>query len=239
MGRKFELRKEVELAATPQQVWDAIATGPGMEAWFMSQPAPDAGACEVWQPPAHLSITTPAGPDGSFHAFEYLIEAKDGGSTVLRFVHSGFLGDDWDAEYEGLTSRGWDMYLHTLAEYFRHFAGRPAVYLTAEGPEASAKPEAWPVLLRGLGLDHEPALGERVRLTPAGLPPIEGVVDWVEEPDGDFLAVRTEDGLYRFHGRAALGMTIAVGHHVYTPVDRAAADEAWARWLHGLYPAQG
>ncbi|MCK2238544.1 MULTISPECIES: SRPBCC domain-containing protein [unclassified Crossiella] len=239
MGRKFELRKEVELAATPQQVWDAISTGPGLEAWFMSQPAPEEGACEVWQPGEHLSITTPAGPDGSFHAFEYLIEARDGGSTVLRFVHSGFLSDDWGAEFEGMTARGWDMYLHTLALYLAHFAGRPAVYVTAEGPEATAKPEAWAVLLRGLGLDHNPALGERVRLTPEGLPAIDGEVDWFEGEDSPFLAVRTADALYRFHGRAPLGMTIAVGHHFYVPAEQPATNEAWRVWLHGLYPDQG
>lgn len=239
MGREFELRKEVELAATPQQVWDAIATGPGMETWFMAMPAPEAGAAEVWQPPNHLKVTTPAGEDGSFHAFEYLIEAQQGGSTVLRFVHSGFLSDDWGSEYEGMTLRGWAMYLHTLAEYFKHFSPRPAVYVSAEGPEVTAKPEAWPVLLRGLGLDHNPELGERVRLTPAGIAPIDGVVDWTEGDDGDFLAVRTDDALLRFHGRAALGMTIATGHHFYTPVDREATTEAWRVWLHGLYAGQG
>jgi Uncharacterized conserved protein len=35
MPREFELRKEVALDATPEQVWEAIATGPGITAWFM------------------------------------------------------------------------------------------------------------------------------------------------------------------------------------------------------------
>ena len=37
MGHEFELRKEITLAASPEQVWDAIATGPGMDAWFMGR----------------------------------------------------------------------------------------------------------------------------------------------------------------------------------------------------------
>ena len=34
-------------------------------------------------------------------AFEYLIEGRDGGSTVLRLVHSGMLGDDWEDRVRG------------------------------------------------------------------------------------------------------------------------------------------
>ena len=32
---EFEIREELTLAATPEQVWDAIATGPGVDSWFM------------------------------------------------------------------------------------------------------------------------------------------------------------------------------------------------------------
>ena len=32
---EFEVRDEITVAATPEQVWDAIATGPGVDAWFM------------------------------------------------------------------------------------------------------------------------------------------------------------------------------------------------------------
>jgi uncharacterized protein YndB with AHSA1/START domain len=37
MPRGFELRKEITLDATPEQVWEAIATGPGIDAWFMGR----------------------------------------------------------------------------------------------------------------------------------------------------------------------------------------------------------
>jgi uncharacterized protein YndB with AHSA1/START domain len=33
--REFEVREAIELEATPQQVWEAIATGPGLDSWFM------------------------------------------------------------------------------------------------------------------------------------------------------------------------------------------------------------
>ncbi|MCA1674442.1 MAG: SRPBCC domain-containing protein [Actinobacteria bacterium] len=234
MPREFEIRKEVVLEATPEQVWEAIATGPGLEAWFMPMEVPPEGAgATAWDPPKRFATQTPVAEDGSTHAFEYLIEARDGGSTVLRFVHSGFLGDDWNAEYEGMTSHGWDMYLHTLAQYLKYFPGRPAVYVEAEGPQESADASGWPVLLQGLGVAGPVVPGDPVRLTPEGLAPIEGVVDYVEP---EFLGVRTGDALIRFHGRAALGMTVAVAQHLYSDdVDRSETQQAWESWLNRVF----
>jgi hypothetical protein len=37
MAHEFELHKEIELDATPEQVWEAIATGPGIDSWFMDR----------------------------------------------------------------------------------------------------------------------------------------------------------------------------------------------------------
>lgn len=234
MSREFEIRKEVALDATQEQVWEAISTKAGVAAWFMEmegEPA-DSGVT-TWEPPAHLVIRTPEAPDGTTHAFEYVIEARDGGSTVLRFVHSGFFGGDWGAEYEGMTASGWDMYLHTLAEYLRHFPGRPAVYIEAEGPQASADENAWPVILEGLGLGDAAVVGDQVHLSPQGLAPVEGVVDYV---DSSFLGVRTDHSLIRFHGRAALGMAAAVAEHEYAEdVDPKETAKAWESWLHRLF----
>ena len=37
MGHHFEDHEEAELQATPEQVWEAIATGPGIDSWFMGR----------------------------------------------------------------------------------------------------------------------------------------------------------------------------------------------------------
>jgi uncharacterized protein YndB with AHSA1/START domain len=234
MGREFEIRKDVTLDATPAQVWEAIATGPGLATWFMPMEMdPDSGMVTAWEPGKRLAIRTPEAPDGSTQAFEYLIEARDGGSTVLRFVHSGVLGDDWGDEFESMTGSGWDMYLHTLAEYFTHFPGRSAAYVEAEAPQSTADAGTWAVLLTALGLPGSATQGDQVRLTPSGLDPLDGVVDYLT---GNFLGVRTADALYRFHCRAPIGMPIAVGHHLYG--DGADAEEAaqqWKSWLDGVF----
>jgi uncharacterized protein YndB with AHSA1/START domain len=229
MSREFEIRKDVPLDATPEQVWDAIATGPGLASWFMPvELEPGGQEVAAWDPPKRLAVRLPPAPDGSVQAFEYLIEARDGGSTVLRFVHSGILGDDWSDEFEGMTRFGWDMYLHTLGAYLRHFPGRYAAYVFAEGPASSAEPAAWTRLLEHLAVPATVATGDRVRVDAPG-EGIDGVVDYVGPT---FLGIRTADALYRFHGRSPLGMTIAVGHHIYAGgIDVEAANHAWRDWL--------
>ena len=56
---------------------------------------------------------------------------------------------------------------------------------------------------------------------------------------GNFLGVRTADALIRFHGRCALGMTVAVSHHAYgDSFDAGAASRGWRAWLgQALTPA--
>ena len=67
----------------------------------------------------------------------------------------------------------------------------------------------------------------QVRLTPEGLGPIEGVVDYLSPVA---LGVRTEDGLYRF-ARGTDDM-VAVGHHLYAgDADEAEAERVWLAWL--------
>lgn len=237
-GRRLE--KEVVLDATPEQVWEAITTSQGLASWlFPMEVEPDedgtspAGTVTAWEPGKHFAVRTPEAEDGSFQAFEYLLEARDGGTAVLRFVHSGFQGDGWETEYDA-TSKGWDMYFHTLDQYLTYFYPRTATYVLAEGPQVSAEEQAWPVVLAGLGLAGEVAAGEKVRLTPNGVAPIEGVVDYVGP---SFLGVRTTDAMYRFHGRALLGMPVAVGHHIFADdVDQQETVGAWKAWLDRLFP---
>jgi len=246
MPREFELRKEITLDATPEQVWEAIATGPGIDAWFMgrNQVEPRQGGrmsmtigehteeatVTAWEPPRRLAYRG-GSPDGSeFMAFEWLIEGRDDGTCVLRLVQSGVLGEDWEAEYDAL-ARGWNMYLHQLAQYLRFFRGRPVTPVMAMLPGAGGADHVWSVLSAGLGLSGPATEGDKVRLTPEGLEPIEGVVDYVSP---EALGVRTDDGLYRFI-RGYDG-TVAAGHHLFSgDVDPTEAERAWQRWLARLF----
>ncbi|MEU8272291.1 SRPBCC domain-containing protein [Sphaerisporangium sp. NPDC049002] len=246
MPHEFELRKQVTLEATPEQVWDAIATGPGIDSWFMGRNEiepreggatrqyfgdfPVEATVTAWEPSRRFGFRSDKGPDGSFMALEYLIEGREQGSTVLRLVQSGILGDDWDGEYDAL-SRGWDLYLHTLDQYLTHFHGRSAVVVFGTRPKTGGGEPVWQELERGVGLTGPVTPGERVRLTPAGLDPIEGVVDYAVP---GFLGVRNDDGLYRFiQGRDE---TLVVGHHIFRDVDPKETERAWHEWLGRLLP---
>ncbi|SNS92600.1 hypothetical protein SAMN06309944_1392 [Micrococcales bacterium KH10] len=237
MSSNFEIRKQIKLDATPEQVWRAIATREGQTAWSPDPDAIEQEGMEIERDePNRLTVRTPTEANGSFHAFEYVIEAQDDSTTVLRFVHSGFLGEDWNDEfnYEEMTSYGWDMYLHTLAQYLTYFPDQPATYIEATAPERSSTKEAWTVLEKALGLTGPVELGDAIELTPQGLPPIRGIVDYIE-PGEEFLAVRTDEGLFRFHSLAPMGMPIAVGHYIYRKVDRDAVTEQWRAWLERVF----
>nr|BFE55473.1 hypothetical protein GCM10017745_89000 [Saccharothrix mutabilis subsp. capreolus] len=152
MGHAFEEVNEVELAGvTPDQVWDAIATGPGIDSWFMGRNEVEPGAAirgafggyepahpiTGWEPGKHLAYGGEPAPDGRKLAYEFLIEGRDHGSTVLRMVVSGFLpGDDWHDEFEAMTAGG-AMFWRTLVEYLTHFAGRTARPVTVWAPRSA------------------------------------------------------------------------------------------------------
>jgi uncharacterized protein YndB with AHSA1/START domain len=247
MAHPFKVEKEIELDATPEEVWEAITTGPGLDSWFMGRNEVDPreggkvrmtlpawtleSTVTVWDPPKRFVTETPEGEDGRLMAFEYLIEGRQGGSTVLRFVHSGFLPDnEWETEYEAL-KQGNPMYLHKLAQYLKYFRGRTVTPIDVYGPQVADRERAWAGFRAGLGLTGAVAEGDQVRLTPEGLPPIEGVVDFVSP---DFLGVRTSDGLYRFiYG---LGGTVVLGHHIFSDVvDQKETEQAWQSWLTKLF----
>jgi hypothetical protein len=74
MGHPFEQHREAEVPAGPDEIWAAIATGPGIDSWFMgrSDVQPGAGgsvrtvfgeyapelAVTAWDP-AHRSASAP------------------------------------------------------------------------------------------------------------------------------------------------------------------------------------
>jgi len=247
MPRAWEDRKEVEIDASPEQVWEAIATGPGIDSWFMgrSQVEPGAGgtvrtaigANELesivtrWEPPHRFGYRGRETEEGRFIAFEYQIEGRAGGSTVLRLVASGFLpGDNWEAEFEAMTTGG-DLYFQTLVQYLLYFRGRTAWPISVFGPTVADWGQARQVLTGALGLTVGVAEGDPVRCTPvAGLPPMEGVVDYAY---ADHLGVRTPDALYRFL-RGFYG-GVVVGHHMFTEGRDSAAEQAWQGWLTALF----
>lgn len=241
MGHAFELTEEITLDATPDQVWAAIATGPGVDSWFMGRNEvagheggrnamsllgfSNESTTTAWEPDKRYALRTDDAPDGTFMAFEYLIEGRDGGSTVLRYVHSGILGDDWEAEYDGLR-KGTMMYLQKLAAYLRHFGDRVATYTAfLPGPAVADKAAVWSAFLDVFGLSGAPG---PAHLEIEGLATTDGVCDFASEPV--YLEVRTANGMYALiHGH--LNNVIVQYHDFGSGLNQATVEAAWQAWM--------
>jgi hypothetical protein len=233
MSREFEVKREVVLEATPEAVFAAVTTGTGN--WmFPVEMEPAVGGVATdpkvrsWEPPGRFAVRV-EGEDGWFNALEYVIEARDGGSAVLRYVHSGVITDDWDNQYDGI-GKHTDFYLHTLGQYLKHFPGRTATYVTIPGPDSSSGPEALESVKRALGVSGE---GETVRLDLPGLEPAEAVIDYLTPC---FIGLRTPDALYRIFGRNNFGGTVDAAHHLFgSNVDKDKTEQAWRALLDGVF----
>jgi uncharacterized protein YndB with AHSA1/START domain len=235
MGKQFEIVREGDLPGTPEQVWDAITTG--MAGWLwpteieprLGGDAGFGGVITVWEPNHHL-VVRQEGENGWFNQLENVIEARDGGTTWARYVHSGVFTDDWENQYDG-ADKHTDFYRHTLAQYLRHFTGRPATYTAADGPPAAGAPDALDTLARALGAG-DAAQDERVRVTLPGIGTADAVVDYRNRY---FLGVRTDDALYRFFGRNHFGHVVGLAVHHFGQTDQTELEKAWQTWIDGVY----
>ncbi|MFC7550855.1 SRPBCC domain-containing protein [Plantactinospora sp. GCM10030261] len=240
MSRPFEVGWTGDLPAGPAAVWDAVTRRTAGWLWPVeyesraggSERGLGGGTVTVWEPPSRFTTRSGEGSGGG-NELDYRLEPR-GSGTHLRYTHRGTADGDYDREVDACR-RHTNFYYHSLVEYVRHFAGRDAVYVTADGPEASARGGS-DLLRRALGVSGDVAVGDRVRLTPAGLPPIDGVVDYATP---EFLGVRTSDALYRWYGRDAWGWPVGLAHHLFGPdVDGVAAGAAWNRWLTGIFASE-
>lgn len=236
MAKEFEVYWEGELLAAPEQVWQAFTAHAEGYLWKIAyEPwvggverglTPGGGTVTAWDPPKHF--TTLANGDGdAFNQLDYRLQPS-GAGTHLSYLHRGMIAEeDFDRELDACQQHT-AFYNHSLGEYARHFSGRDATYIAAEAAEVSAH-GGFAALRRALGLSENVAAGDRVRLTPTGLEPIEGVVDYSTPA---FLGVRSADALYRFYGRDAWGWPVAVAHHVFAGgVDKSGSEKAWDGWL--------
>jgi uncharacterized protein YndB with AHSA1/START domain len=235
MGHEFAQHNEAEVPASPDEVWAAIATGPGIDSWFMGRNEVTADTVRTvfgeyapeltitgWDPAHRFAYGSDQAPDGRFIAYEFLIEGRAGASTVLRTVTSGFLpGDDWADEFEAMTLGG-ELYFRTLVEYLTHFAGRFATPVTAFGPPDANWSRDRSLLCRELGLSEAPQPGDPVHLGSA-----DGVVYFAS---AHAIGVRTPDALYRF--MRGFAKPVIAAHHLFAAdAEPDQARQAWEAWL--------
>jgi uncharacterized protein YndB with AHSA1/START domain len=183
-----KLELEVEVPGSPEQVWEAIATGPGISAWFastridgreiafdMGGGITSAGEVTAFEPPHRFVYEEPLDEEGARIASEWLVEARSGGTCVVRLVSSLFgSSGDWEDELGGL-SDGWKAYMQNLRLYLTHFAGQPSAGVNEAGGGTGTLDEGWAKLAGELGLT-EAQVGDEVSTAPAA-PRVAGVVE--------------------------------------------------------------
>lgn len=250
-GRWIDL--SVEVPGTPEEVWDTIATGPGITSWFVPMDVDGRVGGEVvmdfgdygkesatvtaWDPPRRLVYES--GGDRAL-AYEWLVEARDGGSCVVRLVNTGFgPGEDWDADFDGMSS-GWRIFLRHLALQLTYFPGRRARAITptvmVPGPNAAA----WRTVCTALGIGDDLPAGTPFRTGPDA-PPLSGTVESAGTSD------MAREYLLRLDGPApGTGFLAAEGKgdqvacslylYVYAP-DTDPLDDVWTPWLRSHWPA--
>jgi uncharacterized protein YndB with AHSA1/START domain len=243
MGKEFRTEDEAVVPATPEEIWAAIATGPGIDSWYLGRSKVDADTVTTdyggfdmtspitaFAPGERLAYGTQANPGDRFLAYEFLIEGRDRSSTVLRLVANGFLpGDDWAEEFEAM-SKGGQLYWHSLVTYVTHFAGRTATPLETAGPRPASWDDAWLGIGRALGLDRRPSTGDAVRLEIAPGEVVDGTVYFANDQTA---GVRTAGAMYRFL-QGFRGPMLCF-HEIFDgPVDH----DHWTGWLRRAYAAR-
>jgi uncharacterized protein YndB with AHSA1/START domain len=258
-GRR-SVEVEFEVAGTPEEVWQAIASGPGISSWFVPTEFEEQGGkpgavvyhfgpgmdirgdVTAWDPPRKFVAQQGEGWGGAPPmATEWSIEARAGGVCIVRVVHSLFAStDDWDNQLEGACG-GWAGFFNILRIYLKHFRGQHAAIMQVTTPIATSEAEAWATLTAALGVKGV-GVGQRWT-TPAGVSPLGGVVEAVTEDPNDALLRLDSPG----PGIVALGTaTYPDGQRVaamnlYVYGDQAAATVAretplWQAWFQERFP---
>jgi uncharacterized protein YndB with AHSA1/START domain len=256
-GRR-SVEAQVEVRGTPEQVWQAIASGPGISSWFVpstvdqqvggtavSSFAPDGsmesvGRITEWEPPKRFVVETEEGP-GTV-ATEWTVEAKAGGTCTVRVVHRWFADtDDWDGQFEG-HSFGWLSFFAILRLYLEHFEGRPSTPVQLMAMSTDVTRVAWDRLVRPLGLD-DAREGARVA-TPEGTPELRGVVEVANPPEWPGMILRLDKPASALAHLFAMPMggsvILPVRFYLYgdEAVRRAGdIESAWRRWLDARFPS--
>ena len=260
-GRR-SIQVEVEVPGTPEQVWEAIATGPGVSSWFVPceidereggtvtshfGPGMDSVATVTgWDPPRRFAAESEGfGPGAPPLATEWIVEARSGGTCVVRVVHSLFAsGDEWDDQLEGVEF-GWPGFFRILRMYLTHFRGQPCspLQVLSFAPEPASA--AWGTLMNALGLAGATA-GERRSSPPSGAPPLAGTVQEAGDGSAHLMLLKLDEpapgtALLAAH---TMGGQVCLAVNLYLYGDRAPAavardEPVWRTWMSERFPAAG
>ena len=258
-GKRW-VEMDLLVPGTPEQVWEAMATGPGNAAWFVrgeieprqggrfvldfGQGVTTSGEVTAWEPPHRFGYVEREWMEGAPPvATEITITGRTGNGCVVRMVHSLFAEtNDWDDQLEGFEN-GWPGFFAILRIYLAHFAGSPAASFIVMHTVAAGSLPTWRRLVEALSLSGA-NVSER-RSSESGPESFSGVVEHVyqdatqrylvlrlDAPAPGVLLVGTSDPS-SMSGRPGTN-NVSVCRYFYGEDARARVGESEARWREWL-----
>ena len=251
-GRQ-SIQVEVEASGTVEEVWKAVATGPGISSWFCPTEVEErvggvirtligprmesTAAVTVWDPPRRLGAEGPgAGPDAAPMTTEWIVEHRPGDTCLVRVIHSMSGGtDDQKEQLEGIES-GWPYFFAVLRIYLARFRGQPASIIRTMGQVSGSTNNAWITLTNALGMAD---LREGARWTsPPGAPSLTGVVEQARDHKQPYAVIRLDKPIPGIASATAFAMgdcaMVTVGIYLYGSEASAIAardEPAWQAWM--------
>ncbi len=249
---------EVEVPGSPEQVWQAIATGPGISSWFVPTQVEErvGGAVKAnfgpgmesestvtqWNPPQTFSAEgSGMSPEAPPMATQWIVEAKSGDTCVVRVVHSWFAStDEWDGQFESV-EQGWNAFFKILRLKLQHFPTLPGAAFDVAG---MGDGEGWAFLNASLGLTGA-SVGEELT-SPANAPSLSGKVVEVTDTDEKHLMLLTSTpgpGICHLFAMPMGGATyLSVRFFLFGENAAEEADQAqpeWTHWFTERFPMGG
>lgn len=249
----YRFEYQLEVPAAPAQVWEAIASAAGISAWMMPAeleprvggavvfhmgPEPDMtsrGRITAFEPSQRLvyeedwaELVGEDGSDVTPLVTEFLVEARSGGSCVVKIVTSAFgVGADWEQEFFDEMGRGWAPMLDNLRLYLTHFPGQHVTPLFADAAVA-APPEAAVAAVRA-------ALGAGAVGAPVAANGLRGRVERLVDRHVLVVLDPPIAGLLSFYSFGADdSSTVHLSGHLFADEARAYVDanqDRWKQWL--------
>lgn len=243
----------IEVPASADQVWQAIATGDGVSSWFLPHEiegrvggrfvvhmgeTDSVGQVTGWEPPRRFAVEEDwatllghPGADVTPLATEFLVEARSGGTCVVRVVSSAFgSGADWESEFFDEMARFWQPFFDLLRVYVARFSGQRATTRTVvrdldapPGAIARAMARSLGVTAAGQAVDAHGLRGHVIRL---GEPYLMVEVDDPAPGYMSFAALHNQDRTV-----AQVGAWL-FGDAAEPTLD--AAEPQWRTWLDQL-----
>lgn len=251
----YRLELDIEVPGTPEQVWQAVATAQGMSAWFLPTQIEEreGGALHFamgpgmgsdghvvrWDPPQRLvyeedwaALMGKDPAELSPMTSEFVVEARSGGTCVVRVTTSGFgTGADWEQEWWDDMGDQWRPYFDHLRVYLAHFTGQEATQVEASASHPVDVATLWSTVVGTLGVgDAGTTLDVRGSTGTVERVGTRQVLVRLTAPVPGMLSVFA-------YGEADDRATVAVRAYLFSPdaPEHARREEpAWQEWLRGL-----